>query len=148
MFIQRMARLALALCCLFPAVTQAQQAQEFDAHTIHYNAITTDRLTPEVARAYGIQRSSSRAMLNVTILNDALEPIRGNVDVGAINLTGQRRDIELREIEDPEGAIYYIGVFPVHHMETYNFTLTVRPENAEAGADPLEVRFRQQFYTQ
>ena len=48
-------------------------------------------------------------------------------------------------LEDPEGAIYYIGELPVHNLETYNFTVEVQPEGE---ADPLIVKFRQQFYTE
>jgi hypothetical protein len=61
------------------------------------------------------------------------------------NLTGQLREIEIREIRDPEGAIYYIGEFPVHNLETYRFEVAVAVEGEN---EPLMVVFRQQFYTE
>jgi hypothetical protein len=64
--------------------------------------------------------------------------------VTATNLTGQRRDIELRRIDD-QGAIYYIGQFRIHDEETLNFDVLVQPSGAEDG--PYELKFRQQFYT-
>ena len=60
-------------------------------------------------------------------------------------MTGQLREIEIRELKDTEGAIYYIGEFPIHNLETYNFSVNVQPEGE---AEPLLVKFRQQFYTE
>ena len=68
---------------------------------------------------------------------------RGRVVASATNLTGQRREIELREIND-QGAIYYIGTFRIHNEETLNFAIEVSPEG-HSGA-PYEFAFRQQFF--
>ena len=96
-----------------------------------------------------IQRSSNRALLNVTVLKKVMDtpgtPVDAEVTASGKNLTGQNREIEIREIRDPEGAIYYIGEFTVHNMETYNFTVEVA---VEGEAEPLVVKFRQQFYTE
>jgi hypothetical protein len=140
----------LSLICLVallaPApVTLAQQSQAFDHYTVHYNAINTSQLTPEVAQGYGIQRSSSRALLNITVLDADDEPVSATVAARAKNLTGQRRDIEMRKLEEPDNAIYYIGVFRVNNMETFDFTVDVKPDGSD---ETLEVNFRQQFYTE
>jgi hypothetical protein len=128
---------------------EAQQAQDFGHYVVHYNAINTSMIPPQVAKGYGIQRSSSRALLNITVLKKVMDtpgtPVKASVTASGTNLTGQRREIDIREIEDTEGAIYYIGEFTVHNMETYNFTVDVR---LEAEKDPLVVKFRQQFYTE
>jgi hypothetical protein len=60
--------LLVLLAMAQPAI--AQQSQSFDGYTIHYNAINTSQLTPQIAQAYGIQRSSSRALLNITVLRE------------------------------------------------------------------------------
>jgi len=128
---------------------EAQQSQDFGQYVVHYNALNTSMIPPQVAKGYGIQRSSSRALLNITVLKKVMDtpgtPVKANVTASGTNLTGQRREIDIREIEDKEGAIYYIGEFPVHNLETYNFTIDVR---LEAETDPLVVKFRQQFYTE
>ena len=72
-------------------------------------------------------------------------PVDAAVTATGTNLTGQRRDIEIREIKDQGGAIYYIGQIPVHNMETYNFNVGVALETED---EPLVVKFRQQFYTE
>jgi hypothetical protein len=129
--------------------TEAQQSQDFGDYVVHYNALNTNFILPQVAQGYGIKRSSSRALLNITLLKKVMDnpgtPVNAVVTASGTNLTGQRREIEIREIKDAEGAIYYIGEFPVHNLETYNFTVEVQ---AEGEDEPLVVKFRQQFYTE
>jgi hypothetical protein len=129
--------------------TQAQQSQDFGDYVVHYNALNTNFIPPQVAQGYGIKRSSSRALLNLTILKKVMDnpgtPVSAKVTASGTNLTGQRREIEIRELKDPEGAIYYIGQFPIHNLETYNFNVEVQLESED---DPLVVKFRKQFYTE
>jgi hypothetical protein len=133
----------------YPLNSTAQQSQDFGEYVVHYNALNAHLIPPQVAQSYGIQRSSNRALLNVTVLKKVMDtpgtPVDAEVTASGKNLTGQNREIEIREIRDPEGAIYYIGEFTVHNMETYNFTVEVA---VEGEAEPLVVKFRQQFYTE
>ena len=140
----------LALAALFlSSAAPAQQSQDFGEYVVHYNALNTNLIPPQVAQAYGIVRSSNRALLNVTVLKKVMDtpgtPVGANVTASGTNLTGQRRDIELREIKEPGGAIYYVGQFPVHNLETYVIDVTVA---IEGESEPLDVRFKQQFYTE
>ena len=127
----------------------AQQSQDFGDYVVHYNALNTNLIPPQVAQAYGIARSPSRALLNITVMKKVMDtpgtPVSATVSATGTNLTGQLREIPIREIKDPEGAIYYIGEFPVHHLETYRFEVRVAVEGED---EPLMVRFRQQFYTE
>jgi len=147
---KQLMRYLLALAALsFTAAAPAQQSQDFGEYVVHYNALNTNLIPPEVAQAYGIVRSSSRALLNVTVLKKMMDtpgtPVSANVTASGTNLTGQRREIELREIKESGGAVYYVGQFPVHNLETYLFEVTVA---VEGEAQPLVVRFKQQFYTE
>jgi len=141
--INMMALFLLAAAAAFPA--KAQQSQNFGDYEVHYNTINTNVLTPDVASAYGIQRAGTQAMLNVTVLRKGdREPVDAQVTATATNLTGQRREIELREIKD-QGAIYYIGQFRIRDEERLNFNLQVQPDSHDGA--PFEFTFRQQFYT-
>ncbi|NCO19154.1 MAG: DUF4426 domain-containing protein [Gammaproteobacteria bacterium] len=136
--------LALSLI-LSTAAVVAQQAIEFDRYEVHYSSLNTNMLAPDVASGYNIQRSGTQAMLNVTVLDRQTgEPVTAKVTATATNLTGQRREISLRQIDD-QGAIYYIGQFRIHNEETLNFVLDIVPEG-HRGA-PLNFGFRQQFFT-
>ena len=143
--------LASALLAILLATTPAfgQQAEEFGDFTVHYNTLNTSQLTPTVAQAYGIQRSSSRALLNITVLRKSEgklpQAVEAQVVANARNLTGQRKDIEMRKITEASEAIYYIGEFRVNNMETFDFTVAVTPTGESR---PLELKFRQQFYTE
>ena len=133
----------------FSSLSPAQQSQDFGGYVVHYNALNTNLVPPQVAQGYGIVRSPSRALLNITVLKKVMDtpgtPVSAAVTASATNLTGQLRELEIREINDSEGAIYYVAEFPVHNLETYRFEVSV----AIAGEqDPLLVRFTQQFYTE
>jgi hypothetical protein len=101
-------------------------------------------LPPEVASAYNIVRSKNRAMLNVSVLRKPDNtPVTAAVSVKTVNLTGQLKNITMREIREQE-AIYYIGEVAVANRETLVFDISVTPEGA---AQPSEVRFKREFYT-
>lgn len=137
--------LAAALAASFPASLTAQQSRAFGAWEVHYNTLNTNMLSPDVASVYGIQRAGTQAMLNVTVLErESGEAVEASVEATATNLTGQRREIELRQIND-QGAIYYIGQFRIHDEETLNFDVRVQPDGHDGA--PFELVFRQRFFT-
>ena len=133
----------------FALTSEAQQSQDFGEYVVHYNALNTNLIPPQVAQGYGIQRSSSRALLNVTVLKKVMgspgTPVGASVTASGTNLTGQKRDITIRRADDPEGAMYYLGEFPIHNLETYRFEIRVK---IEGQSEPLVVKFEQQFYTE
>jgi hypothetical protein len=129
-------------------VPEAQPAGATNAdigdHIVHFSAQSTDQLPPEVARAYNIVRSKNRAMLNVSVLQESDNmPVKADITVRTVNLTGQLKNVTMREITEQE-AIYYIGEIPVANRETLIFDISVRPEGVE---EVSEVRFKRQFFT-
>ena len=126
----------------------AEQSVTFGDYTVHYSAFTTDLLQPEVAKAYQITRSRSRALLNTSVLKKLMgttgQPVRATVKATVTNLSAQLRTIAMRELND-KGAIYYIGEFPVANEETLRFKLEVTPEGESA---PYTATFDQQFFTE
>ena len=120
--------------------------KDFGDYTVHFNALVTEQLSPEIAREYGIVRSESRIMLNVSILRKQQSgmgmPVSGAVSASAINLNGQLRGMAMREIREGE-AIYYIGELAITDAETLIFTVDVTPSNE---ASRFTVRFKKQFF--
>jgi hypothetical protein len=115
-------------------------------YVVHYNAVRTDALTPEVARSYGIQRSTNRVMLNVTVLQKEADqapgkPVVADVKVNAANLNGQLKDLEVRRIDEGD-AIYYIGEVSIGGAEILVFDIAVTPAGMQA---PLTVKFKREF---
>ena len=122
--------------------------QDFGEYEIHYNALRTDALTPEVARSYGIQRSANRVMLNVTALRKEADhsprtPVEADVKVDAYNLNGQLKNIEMRRVSEGE-AIYYIGEVSIGGTEILVFDIAVTPSGE---ANPLRVKLKREFYS-
>ncbi|MBW8369439.1 MAG: DUF4426 domain-containing protein [Thiobacillus sp.] len=141
-----MKRLLAALClCSIVGVTHAEISQKFGSLEIHYNALTTDELLPEVARAYKIERSKTRGLVTMSILKPnkvgALTPVPAKLTVYATNLNQQLANVEMREIKEGT-AIYYLGEFRVAPPDTLKFTATVEV----AGEPKREMVFNQKFY--
>lgn len=129
-------------------VPEAQAAGATSAnigdHVVHFSAQSTDQLPPEVARAYNIVRSKNRAMLNVSVLRASdNKPVAADVSVKTVNLTGQLKNITMRQIEEQE-AIYYIGEVAVANRETLNFDISITPDGVDTAS---VVRFQRQFFT-
>ncbi len=122
-------------------------SEDFGDYVVHFNAITTDQLQPEVARTHNIARSKNRAMVNISIIRKVEgsigQPVDGKVEISATNLTGQAKNLTLRRIQEGE-AIYYIGDVSVANSETLVFNLSVTPEDT---TKKLTVRFSRQFFS-
>lgn len=135
----------LALVIL-PLTLKAEQSRDFGDFTVHYSAFTTDILSPEIAKSYGIRRSSNRILLNISVLKKIMgtsaRPVRAAVKAAATNLSSQLRELEMRELNE-QGAIYYIGDLKVDHGETLKFDLAVTPEGTD---DTFNFSFSQQFF--
>lgn len=123
-----------------------ENSKDFGDYVVHFNALTTDQLTPEIAREYDIVRSQNRALLNVSILRKdegvATTAVPGAVAASAVNLTGQLKNLLVREIREQD-AVYYVAETAVANAETLIFTLDVTPQNE---ASRFTVRFQKQFF--
>jgi hypothetical protein len=147
--------IALTVLVLFAAcgggesknVPQAEPAGASSAdigeHVVHFNALSTDQLPPDVARAYDILRSKNRAMLNVSVIRKSdSASVTAKVDVKTKNLTGQLKNITMRQI-DEQDAIYYIGDTAIANRETLVFDISVIPDGSSRAS---EVRFKREFF--
>jgi hypothetical protein len=122
----------------------AASSVDIGNHIVHFSALSTDKLPPEVARTYNIVRSQNRAMLNVSIIEKGSNtPVVASVTVKTVNLTGQLKNVTMRMIRE-QAAIYYIGETPVANQETLIFDISVKPDGVE---EPSDVRFKRQFFT-
>ncbi len=144
--------LALLAACGGPGesadVPEAQPAGASSAdigdHIVHFSAQSTDQLSPEVARAFAIVRSKNRAMLNVSVLQEADNTaVTADVSVKTVNLTGQLKNITMRKITEGD-AIYYIGESAIANRETLVFDISITPAGVDHASD---VRFKREFFT-
>ncbi len=124
---------------------QAEQVLESGDYRLHYIAMVSSELSPEVAQAYGIRRSRNIGIVVLNLQHVATPLLSQSAQVsGRIrNLIGQERLEELRMIEEQD-ARYWIASFDFSHLETMRFEFSVDPEGS---APPFVLKFSQQFYT-
>jgi predicted small lipoprotein YifL len=136
-----------------PTPSEAQTAapseptqKDFGEFEVHYNALRTDQLTPDVARAYGIERSANRVMLNVSLLrknpDGSTTPVDGTVTASAYNLNGQLKDLEMRRITEGT-SFYFIGEVGISGNEILVFDISAVPSGQ---ASKYSVQFKREFF--
>ena len=136
------ALISLLLVAATPA--QAEQYVQSGGYTVHYIAIQTSDLTPAVAKAYGLTRSSGRALVMINAQEGALTgaAVAADVTGTARNLTGVAKSLEFRQVEDGD-ALYALATVAVANLETLKFDLQVRPEGSSTS---IPVQFSRKFY--
>jgi Domain of unknown function (DUF4426) len=120
--------------------------QDFGDFELHYNALRTDLLTPEVARAYGIERSANRVLLNVSLLRKSADgrtaPVDGKVSASAHNLNGQVKNLQLRRVTEGD-SVYFIGEVGISGTEILVFDISATPADQPQA---LQVQFKREFF--
>jgi hypothetical protein len=117
----------------------------FGDFEVHFNALRTDELAPEVARAYGISRSANRVLLNVSLLRKDADgrttPVDGTVAASARNLNGQLKNLEMRRVTEGT-SVYFIGEVGISGTEILVFDIDATPLDAP---DKYSVQFKREF---
>lgn len=138
--------LSLIVTALFCSNVMAEQKIEDDNYIVHYSAINTTMLTPEVAKASGITRSRKRGMLNIAVqkkqTSGKIEGVLAQLDGKVGNLIGQQRTLDFNVITEGT-AIYYLAEFFLDNGERLSFTINVQPTPQYRG---LKVSFDQTFF--
>ncbi len=143
--VRQIIALALGLALALPAA--AENSVRSGDRVVHYNAVPTTSLTPDIARQYGITRSANRALVNIAVREGAPgadRAVPAKVTIAATNLTGQRSDLRVREVREGD-AVYYLAEARVAGNDTLAFEVEATPEGATA---PIRVEFRQEFFAQ
>ena len=137
--------LTLLALCTMTGWAHAEKAQKFGNLEIHYNALTTDDLLPEVARAYKIERSKTRGLLTISVLKKnemgVPVPVPAKISILVTNMTQQLSPLTMREIKEG-AAVYYLAEFRVAPPDTLTFSGVIETR----GEPKREVKFSQRFY--
>jgi len=137
--------IVLLLALLIPRTGHADQTASFGDVVIRYSAISTDQLFPAVAQTYGIERSNRNGLVNIAVEKkggtDASEMIAAVVTGKVADLTGHSRPIRFRETKE-DGAVDYLGEFPIDASGTYVFTINV---SKLGQTTPYTVKFNRDY---
>ncbi len=138
--------LTFAAALLGTTSANAEQFVRVGNYDIHYNAISTVFLTPEVAQAHNVQRSANRGLVNISVrerLDDgSTRPVSASIQGHVSGLTGSQEPLSFRTVHDGD-ATYYLAPFTMRHDQAMRFELDVRYDRNEA---PEPVNFMQRFY--
>lgn len=126
------------------SATQAGQYVQSGRFQVHYMALSSTFLTPKIAKTYNIKRSRYNAFVNISVLDTLLDgnpAVKANLSGQAVNLTGNIRQLNFKEVVEGD-AIYYIAELPFRNDE--QFTIQVSASNRD-GLNS-KVNFKQKFY--
>jgi hypothetical protein len=128
----------LALLMTLPL--HAEQMQALGPWQVHYNAFNSSFLTPEVAKAYGLERSRYNGIINVAVQDKNGKALAAGLTGEAKNLIGTIRTLNFQQVKEGE-AIYYLAVLPYRNEDTYQFTINIMAD----GRHEI-LKFQQTFY--
>jgi hypothetical protein len=138
--------IALFGLSLMALVAHAGQQETAGAYEIHYSAVSTRFLTPEVARSYGLQRSAGLGLINVSVRERQDDGTTRATNAGVKGSVGLLDDtpkaLNFRTVRD-NGAVYQLATFRLQYDAPLHFALKVRTDR---NAEPERVDFIQRFY--
>lgn len=136
----------LGALLLFAGVASAQNGSTTRGEfTVHYSALPSTLLTPEVARASGVTRSASRGLLNIAVRRAQGEgdiAVTASIEAAATNANGQRQSLRMREVREGD-AIYYLAEPRIGEGERLDFELRITPNGS---SEAIVLRFVQTFH--
>lgn len=136
----------LALFLASPTIAFAERSQTFGDIEVHFNALSTTELSPDMAKAYKLDRSRNRGMITIAVLKKDKagvgQPIKAVISATGVNLSSQLTEITLREIQEGK-AIYYLGDYRVSAPDALKFNITIKPQGENKT---LKVEFEQKFF--
>ena len=136
------ALLIAALFC-FNSSSIAAQFKNFANQEVHYIALPSTFLQPEIAKKHAIKRSSYNGIINISVLdkNADREAIAAQISGTGKNLLGQTHSLKFVEIKQAN-ALYYIADYPFTNEEIVNFNITI-----QAQKKTNTLKFQHKFYT-
>ncbi|MBA6340046.1 DUF4426 domain-containing protein [Colwellia sp. MB02u-10] len=123
--------------------SSAENMKKMDGLNVHYIALGSAFLTPEIAKAYGIERSRYKGLVNISVLDNTQA---GNpsktvfINGKARNDVGQIKSLEFTEVKEGD-AVYYLAQVSYTNEETIYFDINITDKGKQHN-----LKFSQKFY--
>lgn len=131
------------LSIAFATVSNAENMKKMNGINVHYIALSSTFLTPEIAKAYGIERSRYKGLVNISVLDNTQEgkPSKTVIINGkARNDVGQIKSLEFTEVVEGD-AVYYLAQVNYTNEETIYFDINITDKGQQHN-----LKFSQKFY--
>lgn len=139
---------SLAMAAAIPeAKTMDNTPKRFGDYEVHFSAFPSTFITPEIAKAYKLERGPRNGIVNISVRNVKSSEVGKAVTASlkgsqTMNLLSQSSNLTFNEVKEGD-AIYYLADFRFTHQEMLKFSIKVQPEGS-GRSETFE--FRQQFY--
>ncbi len=124
---------------------QEDTSQTFGDYEVHYSVFNSSFITPDIAKAYGIVRSKSQALVNIAVLKKQLD---GSMQAVSAVINGDvfdlvhRANLEFSEVREQD-SVYYLANFDISHKIKVYFTVIVQ---SDPNTSPFKVTFNRTLY--
>jgi hypothetical protein len=131
----------LALGLLFNYSANAEQKRVLGSWDVHYIALNSTFLTPQVAKQYGIVRSKFNGLINISVLDRQDKTAQSVVLTGeAKNLLGVVKKLTFEQVTEGK-SIYYLAALPFSDQEQYRISIEINN-----GVEQKTLKFQHKFY--
>lgn len=127
----------------FITTSSAENMKKMDDINIHYIALNSTFLTPEIAKSYGLERSRYKGLVNISVLDNTQKgnPAKTVIMTGkARNDVGQIKSLEFTEVKEGD-AVYYLAQVSYANEETIYFDINISDKGKQHN-----LKFSQKFY--
>lgn len=136
---------AVSFALAVPTVYAQVHSRDYGQFTVRSSTVGSINLAEETAAEHGIERDPRRGVLNVTVLRREQrikKTVPASVSAYVMNLTGQRRHIDLQEIT-AEGRVSYVGTYQFTNGEVLDFRIQAKPDGSN---EVFRLRFRDRLW--
>lgn len=128
------------------AKTLKNDPMHFGDYEVYFSAFNSMFITPDIAKAYKLERSPKHGLVNIAVRNvkdsDLGKAVPARLNGQHKNFLQQFSSMDFQEIKEGE-AIYYLAGFRFSNEEMLEFNIDVMPEGSDRQ---YTVKFRQKFY--
>jgi len=131
----------LIIGLVFSYHVNAEQKRVLGSWDVHYIALNTTFLTPQVAKQNGIVRSKFNGLINISVLDRQDKAAQSVVMTGeAKNLIGVVKKLTFKQVKEGK-SIYYLAVLPFSDREQYRISIGIND-----GLEQQTLKFQHKFY--
>ncbi|WP_413400784.1 DUF4426 domain-containing protein [Pseudoalteromonas sp. KJ71-7] len=124
------------------AQEQGAQYKELGPWQVHYIAFPSTFIQPQIAKAYDLERSGYKGIVNISILKSDADKAaqKATLQGTAKNLLGNKQTLNFKEIVEGD-SIYYLAQVDYTNEEILRFEIEI-----QQGNQFQTLKFKQKFY--